>query len=373
MQAIDRCILDAITTGTFSGAVVAIAKAGDTTYHKAFGRTSWRTAGAPVTLVTRYDLASITKVVVATIALGLLEEQGVALDQRLAAVLPELERTPHGAVTFRQVLEHTSGQPRRFSRPMEGDIAFALRAEPSGARNESERLYRIGRLLNDLGSVELLFQPGKRVYYTSIGFILLGVAVERMAGTCLDTVLRTRVCEPLGGLDLGFVSTEQVISEEALRAVAPTEQCAWRGTVVHGRVHDEIAAYLGGIAGHAGLFGTAQAVLRFGLATLEKPRKLLSSPLIQASISSHTALLEGENRGWGWSVWSPNSFMGDAVSQRSYGHTGFTGTSLLIDPDNELAVVLLTNRVHPSRRNDAIFAFRRLFHDIVAKEFTSVG
>lgn len=369
MQGVNRCVSDAIVAGAFPGAVIAIAKDGVVVYQGSFGRTTWGEIGTPVTLSTCYDLASITKVVVATAAVSLLDEQGLSLDQPLLNVLPELRKTPHGTVTFRQVLEHTSGQPRRFSRPMEAEAAFALRAEPAGARNEEERHHRIRRLLDDLSDVELLFRPGARVHYTSIGFFLLGVAMERLTGTRLDTVLRARVLQRLGTLDLNFVEPNKVISGKKLKGIAPTENCVWRGGLVHGRVHDEIAAYLGGIAGHAGLFGTAQAVLQFGLATLERPGRLFSQTLMDASTTVQTTTLEGENRGWGWLVWTPTSFMGDVVSQRSYGHTGFTGTSLLVDPDNDLVVVLLANRVHPNRRNNAIFAFRRRFHDTVAREF----
>jgi CubicO group peptidase (beta-lactamase class C family) len=263
------------------------------------------------------------------------------------------------------LLEHTSGQPRRFTRIAEAEAAFTLREGVWRDVTDEERQRRIELLLRDLCDVDLLFPPGSRVAYTSIGFFLLGVVIERVGRMRLDRYLDSAILRPAGIIAVGYLPLGHAVGPER---IAPTEYCSWRRCMPQGHVHDEIVSYVGGVSGLAGLFGTAAGVTDFGLAVLNEASFPLSPAVLRASEQSQTTGIEGENRGLGWLCWTPNGFMGDYVSRRSFGHTGFTGTSLLIDPENELVVTFLTNRVHPSRRNN-IMHFRRDLHDRIAVTF----
>ena len=364
-QTIDQLIEDAIQQRAFPGAVLAVAHGGSLTHHKAYGYFSWDRLTATTT-ETVYDLASVTKVFVAMAFLKLLDEHEIHLDAAVETFVTELAGTIHGVLTLRQLLEHTSGQPRRFTRVVEADAAFTLRDGSKQDIPDWERNHRIGLLLEDLRDVELLFTPGSQVAYTSLGYFLLGLIIERVSGLRLDHYLDESILTPTGITSINYLPLAHGIMSDR---VAPTENCPWRGTLLKGQVHDEITGYVGGIAGHAGLFATAQGVVDFGLAVLDNSSFPINTAVLRASTRSQTTHLSSENRGWGWLVWTQNSFMGDYVSRCSFGHTGFTGTSLLIDPENELVVALLTNRVHPTRRNNQVAQFRRGLHDHLAKTF----
>jgi CubicO group peptidase (beta-lactamase class C family) len=359
---VDALVEQAIENRAFPGAVLAVTHEGSIVHHRAYGRLSWD-GNDPTTPQTLYDLASVTKVFTAVAVLKLIQDSSAGLDSAADEVIPELSGSPHGPLTIRQLLEHTSGQPRRFTRLIEADAAFALAAAPLLPVLPDERATRIGLLLQDLRDVELLFAPGSRVAYTSLGYFLLGVMIERLVGDRLDQHLERVLLRPLGFESLTYLPVGEV-AEHA--PTAPTETCPWRRILIQGQVHDEITAYIGGVSGHAGLFGTALDVASFGAAILEGRDIPVHRQLLARSTESQTRTLAGEERGWGWLVWSEGSYMGDFVSRRAFGHTGFTGTSLLIDPENDLVVSLLTNRVNGTRRNDLIAHVRpRLHNEIV--------
>lgn len=236
------------------------------------------------------------------------------------------------------------------------------------------------QLVLDLIRREPLLAPtGTRSLYSDLGFILLGFIIERLAGCSLATFVRERVYEPIKAEPLFFVRRDGTIvggsraageQSKLLSLVAPTEEDPWRGRVLCGEVHDENAYALGGIAGHSGLFGTAAAVLAVSGCWLDSylgRESLLRSDLVRRFVTRQD-MPAGSSWGLGWDTPSAPSSSGAKFSPKSFGHLGYTGTSLWIDPERELEVVLLSNRVHPTRQNNAIREFRPKIHDIIYEE-----
>lgn len=343
---------------------------------------------APVTGQTWFDLASITKLFTATALLALVGEGRIGLDDPLAAVVPEFARLrprpqeagqdPHTllrqplpgpacadidplTVTFRHLLTHTAGvQAWRdlflWIDPMPG---------PACARGASDRA---GRALELICSFGFAVPPGERVLYSDLGFILLGVAVQRLTGQPLDAAIRARVIDRLPCADLCFnpLGAARVPRE----AIAPTEfDTRWRARRVHGEVHDENACAIGGVAGHAGLFGRADAVAAFGEAWLTDPSQAFGIPAALAHAAcAQQACTGAQRRGLGFALKSPETpSCGERFSETSYGHTGYTGTSLWIDPQRRLVVACLSNAVYYGRQMSALQDFRRALHDLLAR------
>ena len=211
-----------------------------------------------------------------------------------------------------------------------------------------------------------LEHPAGRVVYSDLGFMLLGAVVERVSGVRLDAFTRTHVFEPLG-------MSATAYGVPAGGSVAATEDCGWRGRLLSGEVHDENAFVFEGVAGHAGLFGTAADVARYAQAWLRLETPFASPDLLVSATQEHVR--GGDlRRGLGWQLAgggssAGNSSAGDRASPGAYGHTGFTGTSVWLDPVRERFAVLLTNRVHPSRfGGEGIHALRVGFHDAVFGE-----
>lgn len=350
----------AIDEHAFSGAQIAVAQSGVITHSEGFGTTD-RSGTYRVSTDTRFDFASVTKPFVAVVMMRLFAEDIVHPSSLVREIIPELDGSPHGPLQLSQLLEHSSGQPRRFSRVIEARAAMDLR-NSSSQPTLPERQYRVRELLKDLRTVPLLFSPGTRVAYTSLGYFLLGVVVERVSGRMLDEFMSEALLRPLG------LSTVEYRPDPAASTFAVTETCPWRNRLLRGEVHDEIAAYVGGVTGHAGLFGTACDLASFGNAVLDPSDIPVPGPWVRASYRSRTHHLTGENRSWGWLLNTPGSFMGHLASSRAFGHTGFTGTSLFVEPELSLVVALLTNRVHPTRENEAINVLRPSIHDAVIAE-----
>ena len=205
----------------------------------------------------------------------------------------------------------------------------------------------------------------ERAIYSDLGVLLLGEILERSSDRGLAVQVEDEVLEPLGLADTGYLPPEDLRER-----IAPTEYDSWRGRLPHGEVHDENTLALGGIAAHAGLFGTARDVAAFGQAILNGGayggRRLASAKTV-ALFTRRAELVPGSSRALGWDTPSQPSSAGRYFSARSFGHTGFTGTSLWIDPELDLIVVLLTNRVHPTRENIAIRRLRPAIHDAVVQ------
>jgi len=353
-----------------------------------------------VTPATRFDLASLTKLFTATSFLTLVSLGKAALDDPLVTALPEFgaisprgidggqdphskERLPipddlHGQtvdparVTFRHLLTHTSGLPPWRDLYDQAGAAPTPPDEPDPlSRNE-----RWARALRVLCAYPFVGQPDGIVRYSDVGLLLLGEAIARVwyagdvvpprAHLGLDMVICEGICERIKLESPGFNPVRNGVDP---MTIAPTENDPlWRGRRAWGEVHDENACGVGGIAGHAGLFATAGDVARFGQAWLERDLRLRVDASLMDEAVSQQAESSGERRGLGWMLKGrEGSSAGDRLSAQSFGHTGFTGTSLWIDPERALVVALLTNRVYAGRAKEGIHAFRRAVHDVLAE------
>jgi CubicO group peptidase (beta-lactamase class C family) len=288
---------------------------------------------APNTL---YDLASITKLFTTTCVMRLVEQGRLALDEPTARWMPEFAAGGKEQVTLRHLLTHTSGLP---------DYLEVWKLEQTVDA-------RIQRVL----TTPLLNPPGRVFRYSDLGLMSIGQLVERVTGSSLDVAVWDLVLQPLGLNDTMY---RPVAELKPLIAPTEDEEAAGRG-MVWGEVHDENAWSLGGVAGHAGLFSTAAdlgrlAQLYLNGGELEGTRLLQSRTVAEMTRNQ----IEGLDwRGLGWEL-NAAYYMGHLASARTYGHTGFTGTSLVIDPRRDLIVVLLTNRVHPTRDGPSINAARQ--------------
>jgi CubicO group peptidase (beta-lactamase class C family) len=359
----------AVRAGVFPGGVLAGRSNGEIRILVAAGRLSSEPAAEPVQPSTVYDLASLTKPLVTVTSVLLLVQAGkLELDAGVANVLIELKRAPIGSASVRDLLTHRSGLPgwRPLYERLEAEGSAWGQAEPSVVRQSVLRLIREESLVSPVGEQSL---------YSDLGFILLGFAVEQASGLLLDEYFHEAVVKPLGADPLFFNRAGaggQFQTTRPDRTIAPTEWDARRQRIRQGEVHDENAAAMGGVAGHAGLFGTVASVLVVSgawLAAYHGDRSLLDCKLVREFT---TKSLHPRQSSWalGWDTPTAPSSSGTHFSAESFGHLGFTGTSLWVDPQRKLEVVLLTNRVHASRTNDLIRAFRPKIHDLVYEVLT---
>jgi CubicO group peptidase (beta-lactamase class C family) len=325
----------AVEARSFPAAVVEVGRSRGPLWREPFGKLTYD-AGAPFTrLDTIFDLASLTKVIATTsLAMRAIREGRLTLDTTVASRLKSWTGEDRQGVTIRHLLDHSSGLP-----------AHARLWEQARGRAEFERA---------IVALPLERPPGTASVYSDVGFMLLGFILEDSAGSPLD--------RQFGLLSSGLSGDIRYRPPSEWRTrIAPTEADAWRGRVLQGEVHDENAAALGGVAGHAGLFGTAGVVGRF--AQLGRPDEIR-----RFTTRTH---VPGSSRALGWDTMLPTSSCGTRMSPRAIGHTGFTGTSLWIDREKDVYVVLLTNRVHPTRANEALIALRPRLHDAVMAAFSN--
>ena len=336
-----RAILDrAVLDSAFPGAIVVVGSHAGNLATVAAGRLDWNEATVPDEH-TLWDLASLTKVVGTTSAMMRLVGEGrVELDAPVQRYLPRWTVTGAERVTIRHLLLHTSGL--RAHRP--------LYTETSDAAGARALVY----------ATPLDTVPGARTLYSDLGIILLGDVIESITAEPLDVYLRRSVFAPLGMYETMFLPPP-----ELLPRIAPTEVDPWRGRHVRGEVHDENAFRLGGIAPHAGLFSTAHDLARFARMYLNNgmldSARVLDSAMI--ALFTRAADRSFSTRALGWDTPDGRNSAGALMSDRAFGHSGFTGTSLWIDPSADVFVLLLTNRVNPSRANMRIAAVRRAVAD----------
>ncbi|HWM92527.1 MAG TPA: serine hydrolase domain-containing protein [Thermoanaerobaculia bacterium] len=327
--------------GAFPGGVLAVGDGKGLIHLHPFGRLSYDEDAPAVTVATLYDLASLTKVVAATtMAMILVDEGRLDLDRPVQGFLPEFR---YGDVTVRHLLSHSSGLPALapFFREIRGKEAYVERIQ----------------------AMDLVYPTGSKSIYSDPGVILLGEILEKAAGQPLEVFVEERVFEPLGMRD-----TRYRPPPELRPRIAPTEEDPWRGRLIQGEVHDENTFAMGGIAPHAGLFGTAGDLSRFAEMMLNGG--IVSRETIE--LFTRRAGIPGSDRALGWDTKSAEgSSAGTLFSDRSFGHTGFTGTSLWIDPERQLYVILLTNRVHPTRENNLIREVRPAVADDVVRALKS--
>ena len=369
---IQAALEQAVADGVFPGAVLAVRRGGGQPTVFTVGRVSTDEAAGAVRKSTVYDLASLTKPLCTVTALLLLLQSGrCQLHDRIDSILTELAEHPIGSASLWDLLTHSSGLP--------GWRGYYERVSPDAAIPATEESRRRAReaVLGLICDEALIYERGTRSLYSDLGFMLLGMIVERCSGLPLQQFFRDRIGSLAGVLPLGFVPVEWMddFLQRARRDggdVAPTEHDVWRSRTLCGEVHDENAAALGGVAGHAGLFGTAEAVLAVTgvwLQAYHRRPSVLDAALV-AEFIRRQAAIPGSSWALGWDTPSPPSSAGRFLSAVSFGHLGYTGTSVWIDPLRELEIVLLSNRVHPTRKNERIKAFRPLIHELVYREYT---
>jgi len=363
---VQRLVEQGMAAGTFPGAVVHVRRDARVVWHHAFGWAAVTPRRRTMRSDAVFDLASLTKpIATATAVLQLVEHGILQLDHPVADYLPAFEASGKQAVTVRHLLTHTSGLPAW--------IRLYLRV-----RTPAEALRYICALSPGAA-------PGSRVEYSDLGFIVLGELVRACGELSLDRYLDARIAPLVGWRRTRFrppaawrprcVATEAGNEFERAAAGAEGEGFRWRTGVICGEVHDGNSYYLyRGVAGHAGLFSTAEEVGRFGQIMLDfgaTPHgAVLARRTVAEATRDQTGQLE-EARGLGWRCRRGSPFMGVRASSEAFGHTGFTGTSLFVDPPRALVVVLLTNRVHPRAATTAIETFRAQFHDAVIEAIES--
>ncbi len=348
-----------IAAGDFPSAVYLISEKGRPVFADALGHAVIDPYRITASLDTIYDLASLTKPLVTGMLCAQLIEKGeLTLDSAVAHYLPEFERIDRQIIKVRDLLTHTSGLPAW--RPL-----YVL------AENERERA--LGVITNEA----LEYKPGTRVVYSDLGFIVLGFLLERLTGRELGELAQTEIIEPLKlqhtffnpkmALQTGIAACEtgNAYERETVHAKGSENYVAWREQVIWGEVHDGNAYFLGGVAGHAGLFSTANETLRLAKQFLAHQSELLNADTCKLFTRNMTEGLE-EARSIAWQLaQSPESAAGSSLPADSFGHSGFTGTSCWIDPHQQRAFILLTNRTHArSLPFVNINSVRREFHSL---------
>lgn len=373
---VDRALAKAVEKGETPGVVVLarMPREGERVeYEAVFGDAVVRPERVPMGRDTIFDLASLTKPLATTGALLLLVRDGVVdLDDPVAKHLPAFAERDKESVTVRHLLTHSSGlKPVRF---FHEDL---LERE----RKKGERW--IGTLearewvIERICKSALVHAPGEAAVYGDLDFIALGALIEAVTGERLDAVCRARLFEPLGLADMDFGAVGRTgpegLDPRRRARTAATEQCDWRGRILRGEVHDPNASILGGAAGHAGLFGTAADVLALATVWLDAwhgRQSLLPAELVR-SFCMRQDLPPGSDWALGWDTPTEGqSSSGRYFGRQSVGHLGFTGTSLWMDLERELVVVILANRIHPIVRR-ARFGLRPKVHDLIVEAMTA--
>ncbi len=365
----------AVARGVFPGVVVLVNIGGQVVFHRAAGMRALEPERSPMREDTIFDLASLTKPLATSLAMMImLKERKIGLDDRVSRFFHNFGVHGKTHVTFRHLLANTSGLPAW--RPYWKDI---LRIEREGrinftaSRGAKEYVYEaIQREKPDAAA-------GAKTLYSDLGFMLLGAVVEEVNGTTLDRYCHERIYKPLGlratsYVDLSLLRTRRL--EPIADMIAPTERCPWRKRVLCGEVHDDNAFAMGGVAGHAGLFSSARDIDRIATVLREcyDSQSLFLPAAIVREFWRRNDPAGASTWALGWDMPSQqDSTAGSELSRHSVGHVGFTGTSLWIDLERGMHVVVLSNRVHPSRDNDKIREFRPLIHDLIVRAATAAS
>ncbi|MDI6803426.1 MAG: glycoside hydrolase family 3 N-terminal domain-containing protein [Bacteroidota bacterium] len=342
---VDRTIKSAITDKAFPGAQVMVIKNGEVLHHQNYGRQDYASDSPEITDSTLYDIASLTKVVGTTTAIMKLYDEGkINLDDKIIKHIPIFSSNGKEIITIRNLLLHNSGLPAWQQ--------FYLTCKSAD------------EVLDSIYNSKLIYRTGDSIIYSDFGFIVLGKIIEQVTGLSLDVYLKNEFFNPLG-----MENTFYNPPADLLYRIAPTEiDTIWRKKLVHGTVHDETAALLGGISGHSGIFSTASDLAKFAQMVLSGGSYGGVQYIKSETVKLFTERIDlRTKRGLGWDFKTLNGYSsaGNLFSPKSFGHTGFTGTSLWIDPDKNLIVIFLTNRVHPTRANNKIIKIRSELHDAV--------
>jgi len=352
---LDSIMAEGVADGAAPGAVLVVGRYGRIIHSGAYGRIDTPPNAPVITDSTLFDMASLTKVVAGTTAAMMLEEEGrIDLDLPVHHYLPEFDAPDKAEITVRHLFTHSAGFISGTSLWRD----YSTREEFLRAINERPLAYEIG----------------KGAIYSDWSLITGGILIERITGQPLDVVLRERVWEPLGMRDTGYnpLATGPLLPGQPctivyrpdhplLSRIAATElDSVYRSGLTHGIVHDENACAVGGVSGHAGLFSSARDLAIFAQMLLNGGYYGATRLIDPNTIARWTARQNpGSSRALGWDTPSGNSSAGRFASPRSFGHTGFTGTSLWMDPERGLFVIVLTNRVNPTRQNTRHERLRR--------------
>ena len=360
--AISAFLADRISAGDFPSAVYLVAQKGEPFFSDALGNAVVQPHLIPATANTIYDLASLTKPLITGLLSSQLIEKGeLALDQSVSHCLHEFESGNVQAITIRQLLTHSSGLPAW------GPLYVLAEGDPD-------------RTLKIIANTRLEYEPGTRVVYSDLGFITLGLLLERLTGKQISQLAQSEILQPLQlkrtffnparAMQTGIAACEvgNAYERETCRAADAGEYRGWREELIWGQVHDGNAFFLGGAAGHAGLFADAADTLTIANQFLAGRSKLLKPETCGLFRMNMTeGLNEARSAGWQLAA-TKDSTAGPSLPTDSFGHTGFTGTACWIDPDNERVFILLTNRTHAHSLPFAnINSLRRQFHSLAVE------
>lgn len=341
---LDKIVKTAIEEAVAPGVAIAVGRNGHIAYMKGYGYIDWNQPGSPVVDTnTLYDLASLTKVIATTTVAMILEEGGqLDLNRTVASYLPEFNSPEKALITVRQILTHSGGLEA-------GANIYAT------ARGRGQYLYQIN-------ARPLEYTPGTNMIYSDWDMILLQLVMERITGKTLDVLASEKIFKPLGMTDTQFQPPVSLRPR-----IAPTQVDDARGGLLWGTVHDENAWAMGGVAGHAGLFSTARDLALFSMMILNGGEGVNGIRIVKPPTIARWTARQGKesSRTLGWDSPEGGSSAGQFFSPWSFGHTGFTGTSIWIDPEKDLFVVVLTNRVNPTRSNTRHVQLRRDVADAV--------
>ena len=365
---VEECFERAIAEGVFPGAVLLVGKQDAIVYERAFGHRSLVPQQTAMQAGTIFDLASLTKALATSVALMLLvREKKLRLDDQVTRVIPMYGVFGKSLTTFRHLLNHSAGLPAW--KPYYEEI---IKSENMGRVNFVASHAAKNYVYEQIHRERPEAAPGTRTLYSDLGFIILGEVIEILTGNTLDRFCQEKIFKPLNLRSTGFVDLTQIRTRRLQpvdEMIAPTEDCPWRKKILCGEVHDDNAYAMGGVAGHAGLFSSARDV--HGLIARLSQCLLGNDNFVQQALLREFLGCDAPQEGnfaLGWDTPSAGkSASGTLFSPRSVGHLGFTGCSIWWDLEKNCHVVLLTNRVHPSRKNEKIKEFRPQVHDLIMK------
>jgi serine-type D-Ala-D-Ala carboxypeptidase len=371
-QAVENAFQQAVADGVFPGAVVLVSKDDSVVYERAFGFRSLLPHKTTMEPGTIFDLASLTKPLATTVAIMLLiREKKLRLDDQITRVIPMYGVFGKSLTTVRHLLSHSSGLPA-----WKAFFEDVVQNEKSGRINFVASRAAKNFVFEQIHREKPLNPPGAQSLYSDLGFMILGEAVEILTGNTFDRFCQERIFKPLDLRSTGFIDLSQLRTRRLQPIedmIAPTENCPWRKKILCGEVHDDNAYAMGGVAGHAGLFSSARD-LHTLLVRMNRCLGGKDSFVPQVVVQEFLTRSDSAGRSsfaLGWDTPTPgNSASGSLFSSRSVGHLGFTGCSIWWDLEKHCHIILLTNRVHPSRKNEKIKDFRPHIHDQIMKVLT---
>ncbi len=344
-KTLDSLATSAIARGTAPGIAIAVGRYGRLVHSRGYGKLDWPANSGEVSDSTIYDIASLTKVIATTTAAMILEDEGrLDLDKPIKDYVPEIKAKPKAVITSRMLLTHSAGL----------EAGAPLYAKYSGR----------AEYLTQINARPLAYTPGTKTLYSDWDMVLLQAVIERITGQTLDAFTTQRIFAPLGMRDTHFTPTAS--APALVNRIAPTENDPKRGGLLRGVVNDRNGYALGGVAGHAGLFSSSRDLAVFAQMLLAGGQ-YRGTPIVHAETVARwtSRQLAGSSRGLGWDTPAPDASSGHFFSTRSFGHTGFTGTSLWVDPERGVFVVLLMNRINSRGMNDQHIQLRRQVSDAV--------